>query len=124
LTVDNSSFEVELSQLRAEIARLRELPALSPEFVSRLGRLFGLVEACFGPDSDEMRQLRATSPELPSEFYDSIAARLGSLGLDEKATSRLLTGLNRDLPQTIFRNRLYDYDDLIASMIVGLRPSG
>jgi hypothetical protein len=124
LAGDRLDFEAGLSRLRAEIAGLSNRPALSPEFVKWLGKLLDLVKACFGPDSDEMRQLRAISPELPSEFYDSIEARIGSLGLDSKSADRLLAGLNRDLPQTIFRNRLYDYDDLIASMILGLRPAG
>ena len=121
---DRLDFEAGLSQLRAEIAGFSSLPALSPEFVNWLGKLLELVKACFGPDSDEMRQLRAISPELPSEFYDSIGARIGSLGLDSKSADRLLAGLNRDSPQAIFRKRLHDYDDLIASMIVGLRPAG
>ena len=121
---DRAGFEAALSELRAEIAGLANLPALSPEFVNWLGRLFDLVKAGFGPDSDEIRQLRAISPELPSEFYDSIAARIGSLGLDRKLTNQLLTGLNKDQPEAVFRRRLYDYDDLIASMIVSLRSAG
>jgi hypothetical protein len=110
--------------LRTEIASLSNLPALSPAFASRLGKLLDLVKACFGPDSDEVRQLRKISPELPAEFYDGAAARIGSLGLegklglDSKSTNQLLTGLNRDSPEAVFRKRLYAYDDLIASMIV------
>jgi hypothetical protein len=124
LVGDRSNFESELSELRAEIANLANLPALSPEFVTWLSKLFGLVKECFGPDSDEMGQLRAISPELPSEFYDSISARIDALGLDRETTNQLLTGLNRDVPQAIFRQRLYGYDDLIASMIFSLRSAG
>jgi hypothetical protein len=97
------------------------LPALSREFTTWLSKLFALVEAGFGINSDEMRQLRAISPELPSEFYDSVADRLGAVGLSEKWKSHLLTKLNKDVPETIFMRRLYDYEDLIAAMIHGLR---
>jgi hypothetical protein len=122
LVDDRFDFEVRLSQLRAEIAGLSDLAPLSPEFGKWLEKLFNVVRACFGLDSSEMRQLRAISPELPSEFYDSIEARIGSLGLDNKSTNQLLTGLNRDSHQAIFKKRLHDYDDLIASMIIGFRP--
>ena len=100
---------------------LRNLPALSLEFTTWLGKLFTLVEASFGINSDEMRDLQAISPELPSEFYDSVAGRLAAMGLSEKWKSQLLTKLNKDGPETIFMRRLYDYDDLIAAMIHGLR---
>jgi hypothetical protein len=123
LAPDCTDLEAELGRLRAEIANLSNLPALSSEFVDWLGKLLDLVKARFGADSDEMRRLRAISPELPSEFYDSIGERIGLVGLDRNSTNRLLIGLNRDLPQEIFRRRLYDYDDLMASMIVGLRPA-
>ena len=118
---DHSSIEYKLDQLRAEIVALRNLPALSLEFTTWLGKLFTLVEASFGINSDEMRQLRSISPELPSEFYDSVADRLGAVGLSEKWKSQLLTKLNKDAPETFFRRRLDDYDDFIAAMIHGLR---
>ena len=118
---DHSSIEYKLNQLRAEIATLRNLPALSLEFTTWLGKLFALVEADFGINSDEMRELRAISPELPSEFYDSVADRLGAVGLSEKLHGQLLTKLNKDVPETFFRRRLDDYDDFIAAMIHGLR---
>ena len=118
---DHSSIEYKLNQLRAEIATLRNLPALSREFTTWLGKLHELVEASFGINSDEMRDLQAISPELPSEFYDSVAGRLGAMRLSEKLKSQLLTKLNKDGPETIFVRRLYDYDDLIAAMIHGLR---
>jgi hypothetical protein len=123
LAGDRPDFEAELGRLRAEITNLSNLPALSSEFVDWLSKLLDLVKAHFGAESDELRQFRAISPELPSEFYDSIGERIGLLGLDRNSTNRLLMGLNRDLPQAIFKRRLYDYDDLIASMIVGLRPA-
>ena len=85
------------------------------------GKLFSLVEAGFGADSDEMRNLRAISPELPSEFYDSVADRLGSLALDDKLKSELLAKLQKDTPEAVFRRRLYDYDDFIAALLLGLR---
>ena len=118
---DHSSIEDKLNRLRAEIATLRNLPALSLEFTTWLCKLFALVEAGFGINSDEMRQLRAISPELPSEFYDSVADRLGAMGLSEKWKSHLLAKLNKDGPETLFRRRLYEYDDLVAAMIHGLR---
>jgi hypothetical protein len=118
---DQSSIEYKLSQLRAEIATLRNLPALSLEFATWLSKLLALVEAGFGINSDEMRQLRAISPELPSEFYDRVADRLGAVGFSEKERNYLLTILNKDVPEAIFMRRLYDYDDLIAAMIHGLR---
>jgi hypothetical protein len=68
-----------------------------------------------------MRRLRAIPQELPSEFYDSVADRLDAVGLSEKLKSQLLTKLNKDIPETFFRRRLYDYDDLITAMIHGLR---
>jgi hypothetical protein len=43
------------------------------------------------------------------------------MGLSEKWKSHLLTKLNKDAPETFFRRRLDDYDDLIAAMIRGLR---
>ncbi len=118
---DHSSIEYKLNQLRAEIVALRNLPALSLEFTTWLGKLFTLVEASFGINSDEMRDLQAISPELPSEFYDSVAGRLAAMGLSEKWKSQLLTKLNKDAPETFFRRRLDDYDDFIATMIHGLR---
>jgi hypothetical protein len=121
LASDHSRIEYKLDQLRAEIAALRNLPALSLEFTTWLSKLFALVEAGFGSNSDELRQLRAISPELPSEFYDSVADRLSAVGLSEKWKSHLLTKLNKDGPETIFMRRLYEYDDLVAAMIHGLR---
>jgi hypothetical protein len=123
LAGDRHDFEAELGQLRAEIEGLSKLPSLSSEFVSWLSKLSDLVKARFGGDSDEMLQLRAISPELPSEFYDSVGKRIVSLGLGRNSTNQLLMGLNRDLPQAVFKKRLYDYDDLIAAMIIGLRPA-
>ena len=98
---DHSSIEYKLDQLRAEIAALRNLPALSPEFTIWLSKLFALVEVGFGINSDELRDLRAISPELPSEFYDGVADRLDAVGLSEKLKSQLLTKLNKDVPETI-----------------------
>jgi hypothetical protein len=121
LASDHSSIEYKLDQLRAEIAALRNLPALSPEFTIWLSKLFALVEVGFGINSDQLRDLRAISPELPSEFYDSVADRLDAVGLSEKLKSQLLTKLNKDVPETIFMRRLYDYDDFITAMIHGLR---
>jgi hypothetical protein len=121
LVSDHSSIEYKLNQLRAEIATLRNLPALSLEFTNWLNKLFALVEAGFGINSDEMSHLRAISPELPSEFYDSVAERLSAVGLSEKWKSHLLATLNKEVPEIIFMRRLYDYDDLIAAMIHGLR---
>ena len=118
---DHSSIEYKLNQLRAEVATLRNLPALSLEFTNWLSRLFALVEVSFGINLDELRDLRAISPELPSEFYDSVAGRLGALGLSAKLKSHLLTKLNKDGPETIFMRRLYDYDALLAAVIHGLR---
>jgi hypothetical protein len=80
LARERSSIEDDLDQLRTEIAALRNFPPLSPQFVTWLGNLLLLVEGRFGVSSDEMRQLRAISPELPSEFYDSVAT--GSSRLD------------------------------------------
>jgi hypothetical protein len=120
LASDHSSIEYKLEELRAEIAALRNLPALSLEFTIWLSKLFALVEAGFGINSDEMRQLRAISPELPSEFYDSVADRLGAVGLSEKWKSHLLTKLNKDVPETFFRRQLHEYDEFIAAMIHGL----
>jgi hypothetical protein len=121
LASDHSSIEYKLNQLGAEIVVLRNLPALSLEFTTWLGKLFTLVEASFGINSDEMRDLQAISPELPSEFYDSVAGRLGAMRLSEELKSQLLTKLNKDGPETIFTRRLYEYDDLIAAIIHGLR---
>jgi len=121
LASDHSSIEYKLDQLRGEIATLRNLPVLSLEFTDWLSRLFALVEVSFGINSDELRDLRAIFPELPSEFYDSVAGRLGAVGLSEKEKNCLLTILNKDVPEAIFMRRLYDYDDLIAAMIHGLR---
>jgi hypothetical protein len=121
LASDHSSIEYKLEELRAEIAALQNLPALSLEFTIWLSKLFALVEAGFGINSDEMRQLRAISPELPSEFYDSVADKLDAVGLSEKWKSHLRTKLNKDVPETIFMRRLYEYDDLIAAMTHGLR---
>jgi len=98
LASDHSSIEYKLDQLRAEIAALRNLPALSPEFTIWLSKLFALVEVGFGINSDELRDLRAISPEispeLPSEFYDNVSGRLSALGLSEKLKSQLLTKPN------------------------------
>ena len=118
---DHSSIEYKLNQLRAEIVTLRNLPALSLEFTTWLSKLFALVEAGFGINSEEMRQLRAISPELPSEFYDSVAGRLGAMGLSEELESQLLTKLNKDAPETFFRRRLDEYNEFLAAMIHGLR---
>jgi len=123
LVGEHSDIEIDLGQLRAEIATLAELPALSPQFSAWLRKLYRLVETNFGVHSDEMRQLRAISPELPSEFYDSVATRIESLGMDEKLTKTLLMALNKEGPQKIFKQRLSDYDELIATMIHGLRSS-
>jgi hypothetical protein len=121
LASDHSSIEYELNQLCAEIATLRNLPVLSLEFTTWVSKLFALVEAGSGINSDEMRQLRAISRELPSEFYDSVAYRLNAVGLSEEWISHLLTKLNKDGAETIFMRRLHDYDDLIAAVIKGLR---
>ncbi|MGB6174893.1 MAG: hypothetical protein WBF43_00800 [Methylocella sp.] len=118
---DHSSIEYKLNRLHAEIATLRNLPAMSLEFTTWLSKLFALVEAGFGINSDEMHRLRAISPELPNEFYDSVADRLGAMGLSEKWKSHLLTKLNKDVPETNLMCRLHDYDDLIAAMIRGLQ---
>ena len=118
---DHRSLEHELNELRKEIATLSNLSMLSPEFAVWQGKLFALVKACFGINSDEMRELRAISPELPSEFYDSVTERLGSLGLDDKLTNQILAKLYKDIPQTVFRRRLHDYDDLISAIIHGLQ---
>jgi hypothetical protein len=119
--VDRRGVEDQLNQLRPEIATLLNLPVLSPEFTAWLDKLFVVVKAGFGVNSDEMRQLRAISPELPSEFYDSVAERLGSLVSDEDRRNQLLAKLHNDVPQTIFRRRLHEYDDLIGAMIHGLQ---
>lgn len=94
---------------------------MSLEFAIWLSKLFALGEAGFGINSDELCDLRAISPELPSEFYDSIADRLDEVGLSEKMKNQLLTKLNKDGPETIFMRRLYEYDGLIATMIHELR---
>jgi hypothetical protein len=106
-----------LEQLRSEIATLALLPPLSPEFAEWLGRLLKVVEAGFGSHSEELRQLRAISPELPSEFFDSIQNRLPALGLNDKLRSELLKKLIKDTPEEMFRKRLYEYDDFIASIL-------
>ncbi len=111
----------QLGELRKEIPTLMNLPVLSPEFTVWLVKLFALVKAGFGANSNEMRQLRAISPELPSEFYDSVTKRLRSLGLDDELKSQLLKKLYNDVPQTVFESRLHEYDDLIGAMIHGLR---
>jgi len=96
---DRSSIESELNQLRAEIPTLLNLPALSPEFSNWLGKLFTLVKADFGWNSEEIHQLRAISPELPSEFYDSVEKRLGAMGgiapLDVELGGQALPALSR-----------------------------
>jgi hypothetical protein len=122
LVSERSGIE-DLGQLRAEIATLVDLPALSPQFSAWLRKLYEVVEANFGVQSDEMRQLRAISPELPSEFYDSVATRLESLGLNEKLTNALLLALNKDGPEKVFKQRLHDYEELITTMIHGLQSS-
>jgi len=94
---------------------------LSPEFVSWLGKLFSLVQLGFGANSNEMHELRAIAPELPSEFYDSVAGRLISLGLSEDMISQLVTKLHQDIPNAVFKRRLQDYDEFIGALIVGLR---
>jgi hypothetical protein len=48
---------------------------------------------------------------------------LGAMWLSETWKSHLLTKLNKDVPEAIFMQRLYDYDDLIAAMIHGLRST-
>jgi hypothetical protein len=121
LARERSSIEDDLDQLRTEIAALRNFPPLSPQFVTWLGNLLLLVEGRFGVSSDEMRQLRAISPELPSEFYDSVATRLESLGLNEQLSNALFLSLHKDAPQKIFKQRLDEYDDFIAAIIYGLR---
>jgi len=121
LLSDPSSTEDKLNQLRSEITILLDLPALSPQFMSWLGRLYVLVGAAFGSNSNEMRDLRALSPELPSEFYESIANRLGGLPLEEQFINQLITQLNMNSPEAIFGRRLHEYGDLIAAMIHGLR---
>lgn len=120
---DNSGLEDELNRLRAEIVTLRELPALSREFCTWLDNLFEFVRANFGADSAEMRELRAISPELPSEFYDHVSEKLGALGLGENWKNELLTKLNRDTPKAIFDKRLYEYDSFIASLFHGGRAA-
>jgi hypothetical protein len=114
---DNNALEDELNKLRAEIATLLELPALSRDFGNWLNKLFEFVKAHFGADSAEMRELRTISPELPSEFYDHVSEKLETLGLGENWKNELLTKLNRDTPKTIFDKRLYEYDSFIASLI-------
>jgi hypothetical protein len=118
---DRSTIELDLSRLRDEIAMLAKLPVLSPQFTTWLRKLFSLVEAGFGADSDELRDLRAIAPELPSEFYDSVADRLSSLGLDESSTRELFAKLHKDAPKAIFKRRLQDYDELIGALIHGIR---
>jgi hypothetical protein len=107
-----------LKRLRSEIAALSVLPPLSPQFTSWLERLFALVEANFGSHSDELRQLRAIAPELPSEFFDSVQSRFAALGFDEKLSDALLMKLNKEVPVDIFRKRLRDYDEFVASLVL------
>lgn len=118
---DRNTIELELNELRGEITTLANLPVLSPRFVSWLGKLFALVETGFGADSNEMRELRAIAPELPSEFYDSVAERLRSLRLGENSTRQLLAKLHQDIPKAVFSRRLRDYDEFIKALILGLR---
>ena len=120
---ERSSTEDDLDELRTEIATLRTLPPLSPQFVTWLRKLLLLVEGRFGVSSDEMRQLRAISPELPSEFYDSIAARLELLGSNIELSKALFLSLYKDAPQQIFNKRLYEYEEFITSIIYGLHSS-
>ena len=117
---ERSSIEDELRKLRAEIASLRKATALSPQFVTWHHKLYELIEAAYGVDSNEMREFRALSPELPSEFYDSVEARLKLVGLNEKFTNALLMKLYKDVPQNVFEQRLHDYDELIATLVFGL----
>lgn len=118
---DRSDIERQLDELRQEIAQLRDLPVLSAEFTVWLGKLAASVAAFFGTNSQEMRDLRAISPEFPSEFYDSVSDRLGLLQLDDAMKNQLLSKLYLDVPKAIFRRRLHEYDDLIGAVIHGLR---
>jgi hypothetical protein len=120
LAGERSSIEDDLGQLRTEIAALRNLPPLSPQFAAWLRRLFLLVESHFGASSDEIRQLRAILPEVPSEFYDSIVARLELLGSNSNLSNALFLSLYQDAPQQIFNQRLYQYEEFITSIIYGL----
>jgi len=61
---DRRGIEPELNALRDPIAALAKVPVLSPQFTTWLGKLFSLVEANFGTDSDEIRNLRTISPVL------------------------------------------------------------
>jgi hypothetical protein len=118
---DHVAIERRLSELQSEIVALTKLGMLSPQFVVWLGKLFSLVQLGFGANSNEMLELRAIAPELPSEFYDSVAGRLISLGLDEGMTRQLLAKLHQDIPEAFFKRRLHDYDEFIAALIMGLR---
>jgi len=113
----------ELKSLRAEIVHLRILPALSSEFTAWVSKFFTIVKLIFGDNSSELSQLKALSPELPSEFYDTVAQRLLSINLTDKQRDELLLNLFRDLPEAQFRERLYEYDDLITAMINSLESS-
>ena len=62
----------------------------------RTAAIRGSYEGMIRQLEDELRDLRAISPELPSEFYDSIAGRLNALRLSEELKSQLLTKLNKD----------------------------
>lgn len=121
--VSQPGIESDLGQLRSEIPALLDLPPLSPQFVTWLGKLLLLVEAGFGKESVELRRLRTISPELPSEFYDSVATRLQSLGMNKTMTSSLLVKLYKDVPKKILQQRLRDYDELIGTMIYDLQSN-
>lgn len=118
--VDNRRDD-ELNRLRAEIETLLKLPALSPEFGVWLGKLFECVKVRFGTNSDEMRELRTISPELPNEFYNHISEKLEALGLNENWRDELLRKLNREAPKSVFDKRLYEYDSFIGALIHGLQ---
>jgi hypothetical protein len=77
--------------------------------------------AGFGAESDYLRRLRVISPELPSEFYDSVADRLDAL--DARWKERLLAQL-RDAPRSVNRRRLNDHDALIGTMLAEIRSQG
>jgi hypothetical protein len=112
----------EVTRLRDEIDVLRGLPVLSSEFATWLGKLAEVVAKEFGADSNELRQLRAITPELPSEFYDSVADRIEKVVPNRAVASELLTKLQSEAPAVMFQRRLHEYDDLIAAMLHGLQP--
>ena len=118
---ERSSIEDDFGELRDGDRDPSEFAPLSPQFAAWLGKLLLLVEGRFGASSDEMRQLRAITPELPSEFYASVATRLESLGPNEQLSNALFLALDKDVPQKIFKQRLYEYDEFIASIIYGLQ---